>query len=100
MPKTKLGKWAGSLIGAFVGFLVALILGLKLAGLKPGTPVIIALGTCMTLFGIAAFVAGLVALIRLKDRTFVVFLAVVLGFLASLISIMEMVERLVSRLTH
>ncbi len=100
MPITKLGKWAGGLIAAFVGFLFALIMGLKIAGLKTGTPVTIALGTCMTLSGIAAFVAGLVALIRFKDRTFVVFLAVVLGFLASLISIMEMVEGLVSFLTH
>jgi hypothetical protein len=100
MPKTKLGKWAGGLIAAFVGFLVALVLAMRLAGLAPGTPVVIALGTCMALSGIAAFVAGLVALIKLKDRTFAVYLAVVLGFLASLISIMEMVEGLVSRLTH
>ena len=43
MPKTKLGKWAGALLAVSVVFLVALILGMKLAGLKPGTPLIITL---------------------------------------------------------
>jgi hypothetical protein len=52
------------------------------------------------LSGIAAFVTGVVALIRFKDRSFVVILAVVLGFFASLISIMEVVERIIWRSTH
>src|SRR4030043_209412 len=100
MPKTKLGKWAGGLLVVFVLFLVALILGMKLAGLMPGTPLIITLGTCMMISGIASFVTGVVALIRFKDRSFVVILAVVLGFFASLISIMEVVERIIWRSTH
>ena len=83
-----------------VVFLVALILGMKLAGLKPGTPLIITLGTCMMISAIAAFVIGVVALIRFKDRAFVVILAVVLGFFASLLSIMEVVEGIISRSTH
>ena len=84
----------------FVLFLVALILGMKLARLMPGTPLIITLGTCMTISGIAAFVTGVVALIRFKDRSFVVILAVVLGFFASLLSIMEVVEGIIWRSTH
>ena len=100
MPKSKLGKWAGGLLGVFVVLLVALILGLKLAGLMPGTPLIIALGTCMTIAGIAAFVTGVVALIRFKDRSFVVILAVVLGLFSSLIAIMEVVEGIISRSAH
>jgi hypothetical protein len=100
MPKTKLGKWAGGLLAVFIVFLVALIIGMKLAGLMPGTPLIITLGTCMTISGIAAFVTGVVALIRFKDRSFVVILAVVLGFFASLLSIMEAVEGIIWRSTH
>ena len=99
MPKTKLGKWAGGLLAVFVVLLVALILGMKLVGLMPGTPLIITLGTCMMISGIAAFVTGVVALIRFKDRSFVVILAVVLGFFASLLSIMEVVEGIISRST-
>jgi hypothetical protein len=100
MPKTKLGKWAGGLLAVFVVFLVALILGMNLAGLTPGTLLTRTLGICITISGIAAFVTGVVALIRFKDRSFVVILAVVLGFFASLLSIMEVVEAIVSSLTH
>jgi len=97
MPKTKLGKWAGGLLTVFVLLLVALIFGMKLAGLMPGTPLIITLGTCMMISGIASFVTGAVAVMRFKDRSFVVMLAVVLGFFASLLSIMEVVEGIISR---
>jgi len=100
MPKTKLGKWAGGLFAVFLVFLVALILGMKLAGLMPGTPLIITLGTGMTISAIAAFVTGVGALIRFKDRSFVVILAVVFGFIASFFLIMEAVEGIISRLTH
>ena len=100
MPKTSLGKWAGRLLAVFVVLIVALILGTELAGLMPGTPLIITLGTCMTISGIAAFVTGIVALIRFKDRSFVVILAVVLGFFDSLFLIMEVVEAIFWRLTH
>jgi hypothetical protein len=100
MPRTSLGRWAGGLLAVFLGLTVALILSMQLAGLMPGTPLIITLGTCMMLSGIAAFVTGVVALIRFKDRSFVVILAVVLGFFASLISIMEVVEGFIWRSTH
>jgi len=100
MPKTKLGKWASGLLAVFVLFLVALVLGMKLAGLTPGTPLIITLGTCMMISGIASFVTGVVALIKFKDRSFVVILAVVLGFFTSLISILEVVEGIIWRSTH
>jgi hypothetical protein len=96
MPKTKLGKWAGGFLALFVVLLVALILGMRLAGLMPGTRLIIILGIGMMISAIAAFVTGVVALFRFKDRSFVVILAVVLGFFASLLSIMEIVEGIIS----
>jgi hypothetical protein len=100
MPKTKLGKWAGGLLAVSVVFLAALALGLNLAGLSPGTLLVRTLGVCWTISGIAAFSTAAVALVKLKDRSFVVILAVVLGFFASLLSIMEVVEVIVSRSTH
>jgi len=43
----KSGKWAGGLLVVSVAFLVALYIGMKLAELKPGTSIILTLGTCM-----------------------------------------------------
>lgn len=100
MPKTKLGTWAGVLLAAFIGLLIALVLAMRLAGLAPGTPFVLCLGTSMMISGIAAFVSGAIALIRLKDRSFVVILAVVLGCIASFISVMETVEAILWRFAH
>jgi hypothetical protein len=100
MPKTKLGKWAGILMAVFVLLLIVVLNGRNLLGLRAGDPLFIMLGTCMMISGIAAFVAGTVSLIKFKDRSPVVILAVVFGFIAVLITIMEVVEAIVSRLTH
>jgi uncharacterized membrane protein len=100
MPKTKLGKWAGILMAVFVVILIAVLNGRNLLGLRAGDPLFIMLGTCMMISGIAAFVTGTVSLIKFKDRSPVVILAVVFGFIAVLITIMEVVEAIVSRLTH
>ncbi len=103
MPKTKLGKWAGILMAVFVALLIAVLnrrnlLGLK--GMKIGSPLLIMLGTSMMISGIAAFVTGIVSLIKFKDRSPVVILAVVFGFIAVLLVIMEVVEAIVERSTH
>ena len=100
MPKTKLGKWAGGLSAVFLLFILALILGRNLAGFQPGTPLIVIVGICAMIAGIAAFVTGTVSLIRFKDRSFVVILATVFGSLAILIFIMEVVEGIIWRSTH
>jgi len=100
MPKTKLGKWAGGLSAAFIVLLIALIIGRNLVKLVPGTPLIVAVGICTMITGIAAFVTGAVSLIRFKDRSFVVILAVVFGSLAILMIIMEVVEGIIWRSTH
>ena len=54
----------------------------------------------MIISGIAAFVTGTVSLMKFKDRSLVVLLAVVFGFIAVLIVIMEVGEAIVSRLPH
>jgi len=96
MPKTKLGKWAGALLVVFVVLIVALIFGRWRPGTAPAR--IVGLGAGVA--GIAAFVTGLVSLIKFKDRSFAVILAVVIGSLALLIGIMEVVEGISWRLTH
>jgi hypothetical protein len=92
MPKTKLGRWAGGLLAMCVVLLVALILNRKLAGFAPGSLPLVMIGTGMTLSGIAAFVTGAISLLKFKDRSAVVILAVVLGFITTLISAIEIAE--------
>lgn len=99
MPKTKLGKWAGILMAVFVVLLIAALNGRSLLGLRAGDPLFIMLGTCMMISGIAAFVTGTVSLIKFKDRSPVVIAAVIFGFVAVLITITEVVEAIVSRIT-
>jgi len=94
MPKTILGKWAGGLLAVFLVFFIALILGRNLFGIQPGTPLIVIVGTCAMIAGIATFVTGAVSLIKFKDRSFVVILATIIGIIAMLIVVMEVVERL------
>lgn len=91
-PKSRLGRWAGRSQVVFVVLLILVVIGLKLRWLLPGTPAAIALGTCMMVAGIAAFVTGTVSLAKFRDRSFVVILAVVFGSIAILLFGMEMIE--------
>jgi len=100
IPKTKLGKWAGGLLAVFLVFFIALIIGRNVARLQPGTPLIAIVGICMMIAGIATFVTGIMSLFKLKDRSFVVILAIIFGSFAIFIIVMEVVENIMWRLTH
>jgi hypothetical protein len=97
MPKTKLGKWAGILMAVFVVLLITVLLiavlnRRNLLGLRVGDPLLIMLGTCMMISGIAAFVTGTVSLIKFKDRSPVVILAAGFGFIAVLRLVLNSLE--------
>ena len=81
-------------MAVFLVFFIALILGRNLFGIQPGTPLIVIVGICAMIAGIATFVTGAVSLIKFKDRSFVVILATIIGIIAMLIVVMEVVERL------
>jgi predicted Abi (CAAX) family protease len=84
LPKTSLGKWSVGLIAAFILFL-ALFLILVAFGQRGGetffsnllltVPMLLA-GTC----GVAAFVTGLIGIIKSKERSILVYLAIFIGF--------------------
>jgi len=84
LPKTSLGKWAVGLIAVFILFL-ALFIILVLSGQRGDeaffsnllltVPMLLA-GTC----GVAAFVTGLIGVIKSKERSILVFLAIFVGF--------------------
>ncbi len=92
MPKSNLGRYAGVLLGVFLALLVALILGVNLGELPRGTPLTITVGMCTMIAGLATFVTGLVSLIKFKDRSSVVILAVFFGAIAVLLITMETLE--------
>ena len=88
MPRTKLGKWSVGLIGVFFICLL-LFYALVISGQRGGEsffsnlaltiPMLIA-GVC----GIAALAVGLIAIIRHRERSALVYLAVVIGALVTL----------------
>jgi len=92
MPKSRLGRWAGRSLVVFLVLLSSLVLGLNLGKLRPGTPTAVALGTCTMVAGIATLATGVVSLARFRDRSLVVILAVVIGFIAILLFGMETLE--------
>lgn len=95
LPKTKLGKLATWLIVAF--FCIILFVNLVLIsyfgfeggetfsdGLAIGIPVILA-GIC----GICAFVLGLMSILKSRERSILVYLATVIGFLILIFMLVE-----------
>jgi len=92
MPKTRLGKWAGVFMALFLVFIIAVILMGRLLGSPPGSPPVRIAGIGIMITAIATFISGAVSLIKFKDRSFVVVLATILGFLATLMTIVEVME--------
>ena len=90
LPKTLLGKWS---VGLAVAFILLIILSGVLTGLGgvgPG-PVGPIVGVAFGISGIAAFVTGLISIIKSKERSILVFLVVVVGVLALLFLLGEVI---------
>ena len=83
LPKTSWGKWSVGLVLAFILFF-ALFVILVASGQRGGetffsnllltVPMFLA-GTC----GVAAFVTGLIGIIKSKERSILVYLAILIG---------------------
>jgi len=91
VPKTKLGKWACVLLIVFLVSLIALIIFLNVLGFKRGSVELVVPGIFMTISGLAAFVTGAISLFMFKDRSLLVIIATIFGFLAFLRFVMELV---------
>jgi predicted Abi (CAAX) family protease len=84
LPKTSWGKWSVGLIVALILFFVLFVI-LVASGQRGGetffsnlllrVPMLLA-GTC----GVAAFVTGLIGIIKSKERSILVYLAIFIGF--------------------
>ena len=91
MPKTKLGKWACVLLIVFLVSLIALMIFLNVLGFKRGSVELVVPGIFMTISGLATFVTGAISLFKFKDRSLLVIIATIFGFLAFLRFVMELV---------
>jgi hypothetical protein len=83
LPKSSLGRWSVGLAAAFIllSILFAVLTGL--GGVGPGQVALIVIATvAFGISGIAAFITGLISMIKSKERSILVFLAVLVGFCA------------------
>jgi hypothetical protein len=85
LPRTVTGKWA---VGLAIGFIVLFILLIILvsAGQEGGDTYFSNLylavpGLLSLIFGVAAFVTGVISIIFAKERGFLVFLAAAIGLI-------------------
>ena len=99
MPKTKLGKWAVALLAVFLISLYLVSISISVIGFRRGSIEAIALGSFMVIAGMATFVTGAVSLFKFRDRSLLVIVATLFGFLAFLIVVMELVEAILYRLS-
>ena len=84
LPKSSLGRWSVGLAAAFIllSILFAVLAGL---GGEPGPFALIFIANVVIgVSFIAAFIAGLISIIKSKERSILVLLAVALGFCALL----------------
>jgi len=80
LPKSSLGKWSVGLAAAFIllSILFAVLTGL---GDEPGPfALIFVVNVVIGISFIAAFITGLVSIIKSKERSVLVFLALLLSF--------------------
>jgi hypothetical protein len=79
LPKASLGRWSVGLAAAFILFFV-----LSQVILGPGPAYNMPLAYTLTIvvagIGVAAFVTGLISIIKSKERSILVFLTTAIGF--------------------
>ncbi len=92
MPKTKLGKWAVALLVVFFVSLLIVLIFLNVIGFRRGSVETLVPAIFMMIAGMATFVTGAVSLFKFKDRSLLVILATIFGFIAFLLVVMELVE--------
>ena len=104
LPKTCLGKWSVGLVATFI--LLSVVQGLVApARPSPGAPVlppsmaVVAMGISRIVAfiiglasAIAAFVTGLISIIKSRERSILVFLAVIVGLLVLIFCLGELGE--------
>ncbi|MFC1983161.1 hypothetical protein ACFLV5_05220 [Chloroflexota bacterium] len=95
MPKTTLGKWSVALIAGFlvliISFQFLVAIGQRggetfFSALLLTVPIIIA-----GISGISAFFVGIIGVIRNRERSVIVYLAIIIGLLVLLFALGEII---------
>ncbi len=78
LPKSHLGRWS---VGLFVAWILFFVLAEVMLGSGPDYNMALAYGLTIVDTGIAvaAFITGLISIIKSKERSVLVFLATVIG---------------------
>lgn len=93
-PESRTGRWATTLAGLSVAGIVLLVLGFALNIVEPADSYTdswtqLVWGVGIWLCAVAALVAGLVAIVRHHDRSWMVVLAIALGLLPVVLLLSE-----------
>jgi len=81
LPKSSLGRWSVVLAAAFILLTILFAVLTGLGGVGPGPVAFIVIATVVFgISGIAAFITGLISMIKSKERSILVFLAALVGF--------------------
>ncbi len=91
LPKTRLGKWSFWLAIVFVVLMIAPWFLSRIISETIGIPFGFSFGILSILSGIAALVTGIISTLKQKERSILVFLAIVIGFFALVFIIGEFV---------
>ncbi len=91
LPKTVLGKWSFYLAIAFVVLMIAPWFLSRIISEAIGIPFGFSFGMLSILSGIAALVTGIISTLKQKERSILVFLAIIIGFFALVFIIGEFV---------
>jgi hypothetical protein len=94
LPKTSFGRWSVGLVAACILLLVLLWLLGAFLGVYAGEGgrfqlVALILGVAIGVSGVGSFVAGLISIIRSKERSILVFLVVIIVFFVLLMEFLE-----------
>ena len=82
LPKTALGKWSIGLIVGSIAFVLAFLI-LRKPEFGMNLPIMIVCG----ISGIAAFLTGIIGIIKSKDRSVIVFITTIVGFFIFLLMV-------------
>ncbi len=76
LPKTRLGWWS---VGLFVAWILFFVLADAIIGSSPDSNVASAYGLAISGIGTAAFVTGVISIVKSKERSILVFLTTAIG---------------------
>ena len=92
MPKSMLGKYSFGLLILFLLCLITITLGVNTGMTPRGSIQARIIGISMLITGLATFITGLISLIKYRDRSPAIILAIIFGIIAALIIVMEVSE--------